>query len=58
MGLDLDPNGAHASYELSAYEAANYRYRSSHERIKWNDLPKAVKESVIRWAKTDVEGEA
>lgn len=53
MGLDVDSTGAWASFELSAYEAANNRYRNSHKRIKWNDLPESVRASVKRWAETD-----
>lgn len=32
--------------ELSAHETAAYRYRCSHQRIKWLDLPEAVRKAV------------
>ena len=51
MGLDVSREGDWASFELSAYEAANYRYRHSHHRVSWANLPDAIRKSVARWAK-------
>lgn len=42
------PQGVGVSFELKAHEAAAYRYRAKHRRIKWADLPEKVKECAIR----------
>lgn len=33
--------------ESSTSEARAYRYRSGHQRVRWLDLPKAVRDAVI-----------
>ena len=53
MGLDVSPAGAWCSFELNAYDAMQYRYRNSHQRIAWRDLPRAVRHSVKEWAKPE-----
>ena len=42
------PQGVGMWGELRAYEVAVYRYKHGRERIRWADLPDAVKECVIR----------
>ena len=42
------PQGVGMWGELRAYEVANYRYKHGRERIRWADLPDAVKECVTR----------
>jgi hypothetical protein len=44
-------NGAWASFELKAHEAAQYRYRNGRKRVAWEALPEAVRSSVAAWAK-------
>lgn len=39
--------------ELSANNAAYYRYRCAHQRIRWNDLPEQVRKAI----QTRVESE-
>lgn len=53
MGLDVSTNGAWSSFELEAYQAHAYRYRNGKKRVKWNELPEAVRVSVQNWAETD-----
>lgn len=55
MGMEVNPDGAYCSFELNAYQAAQYRYAHGKRRVKWNDLPGAVRQSVANWAKNDVE---
>lgn len=48
MGREMDsqpqhPQGVGMSFELKAHEAASYRYRNGKCRIKWDDLPEAVR---------------
>lgn len=40
-------------FELKAYEAARYRYRCGHDRIKWLDLPENIRKHVIARAESD-----
>ena len=47
------PQGVSLWFELKAYEAAAYRYRSSHQRVKWADLPEHIRRHVIARATTD-----
>ena len=42
------PQGVGMWGELRAYEVVDYRYKHGRERIRWADLPDAVKECVIR----------
>lgn len=42
------PNGFGMYGEMSAYEAANYRYANRNRACKWSDLPLAVQELVRR----------
>lgn len=54
MGLDVSANGAWSSFELPAYEAAQYRYRNGKKRVKWAEMPEKVRKSVEIWALVDV----
>ena len=47
-GNPSSPQGVGVWGELRAYEVADYRYKHGRERIRWADLPDAVKECVIR----------
>lgn len=54
LGLDdapFHPQGICVSGELSAYEAAGYRYRMSQRRrrVRWLDLPETVRRAVREW---------
>ena len=42
------PQGVGMWGELSAYEVVSYRYKCGRERIRWADLPDAVRECVLR----------
>ena len=42
------PQGVGMWGELRAYEVADYRYKHGRERIRWADLPDAVRECVTR----------
>jgi hypothetical protein len=47
--MDADPShpqGIGVSFELSAWDAARYRARNAHRRVKWADLPAKVKTCV------------
>jgi hypothetical protein len=46
-GAPEHPQGFSQFGELRAHEAANYRYRNGHYRIKWNDLPEHIRKHVI-----------
>lgn len=50
--IGLTETGAWNSGDIPAYQAAQYRYRSSKKRIRWSDLPKAVRDQVREWAET------
>lgn len=41
------PQGVSMWGEMKAYEAAAYRYRVKHHRIRWLDLPKNIRAHVI-----------
>lgn len=41
------PQGFSQWGEMTAHEAAAYRYRSSHERVRWLDLPEHIRNHVI-----------
>ncbi len=53
MGLDVSPKGARCSFQLNSFDAARFRYHNAHRRIKWSELPAAVRESVKQWAMVD-----
>ena len=40
------PQGISLTGELAPHEAAGYRYRSKHHRIRWLDLPENIREHV------------
>lgn len=46
-GAPSHPQGVSMWGELTAYEAARFRYRSKHQRIKWDDLPEHIRKHVI-----------
>jgi len=41
------PQGVSQWSELEAYQAAAYRYRCKHNRIRWADLPEDIRAHVI-----------
>lgn len=47
------PQGVGMWFELTASEAALYRYRNGHKRVKWKDLPEKVRECAIRDGKSE-----
>lgn len=51
-GAPTHPQGFSQWGELSAYNAARYRYRSGHERVRWLDLPENIRQHVISRATT------
>lgn len=53
MGLDVTADGRYCSFELNAYQAAQFRYANGKRRITWNDLPNEARKAVKRWAETD-----
>lgn len=54
MGLDLSADGRYCSFELDAYQAAQFRYRNSKRRVRWADVPTAVQNAVREWAMAEV----
>ena len=49
LGMSTDPfhpQGLGCSFEYEAHEVAAYRYRASHDAVKWSDLPPRVKECI------------
>jgi len=49
LHCSVDPRGYSGSGELQAHQAADCRYRWGHLRVRWNDLPEAVRKFVERW---------
>jgi hypothetical protein len=47
------PQGVSMWGEMKAYEAAGYRYRCKHQRIRWNDLPQVIRDHVRARAEED-----
>ena len=45
-GAPTHPQGISMWGELQAHEAAAYRYRNHHRRIRWNDLPEEIRQHV------------
>lgn len=41
------PQGVGMSFELSACDAARYRYRNAHRRVTWESLPETVKACIV-----------
>lgn len=39
------PQGVGITGQMKAHEASNYRYRNGHRRVRWLDLPEAVRKS-------------
>lgn len=59
--LDMSPEPTHpqgvgVSASYLAHEIAAFRYRSGHHRVKWADLPDAVKRCVRCWAEESTPG--
>lgn len=52
-GAPTHPQGVSMWGEMSAYEAANYRYAKKHHRIRWLDLPEHIRAHVIARATAD-----
>lgn len=53
-GLELDPWGNRGpSFELTAVQAAAYRYRWKNHRVSWASLPEPAKEVVRDWLQPD-----
>lgn len=50
-GAPTHPQGFSQWGELTAHQAAAYRYRSAHHRVRWLDLPENVRQHVISRAK-------
>lgn len=46
-GAPTHPQGVSMWGEMTAHDAASYRYRCKHQRIKWADLPENIKAHVI-----------
>lgn len=46
----MNRSGHYASDQMAAHTAAAFRYSNGRHRVRWNDLPEAVRQSVIRWA--------
>ena len=46
-GAPTHPQGMSMWGELEAYEAAQYRYRVKHQRVRWLDLPEHIRAHVI-----------
>lgn len=46
-GAPTHPQGVSMWGELEAHQAASYRYRCKHHRIKWLDLPEHIRAHVI-----------
>lgn len=46
-GAPEHPQGISMWGELKAHEAAAYRYRNKHRRIKWDDLPEHIRKHVV-----------
>ncbi len=47
------PMGVSTWGEMEAYQAAAFRYRCKHHRIRWMDLPENVRKHVIARAATN-----
>lgn len=52
-GAPTHPQGVSIWGEMEAYQAAAYRYRCKHHRIRWADLPEHVRAHVIARAEED-----
>ena len=46
-GAPTSPHGVSMWGELLAHEAAGYRYRCKHFRIRWLDLPEHIRKHVV-----------
>lgn len=56
LGLSEEPSHYHGISgwgEMDAWQAADYRYRVKHQRIKWMDLPEHIRKHVIARAEED-----
>lgn len=54
LGMDdhpTHPQGISQWGEMSGYDCANYRYKTGKQRIRWLDLPEAIRQHVISRAK-------
>lgn len=55
LGMDdspTHPQGISVWGEFAAHEAASYRYRNKHRRVRWLDLPEHIRNHVIARATT------
>lgn len=52
-GAPTHPQGVSMWGEMEAYQAAAYRYRCKHHRIRWLDLPEHIRAHVIARAKPE-----
>lgn len=52
-GAPTHPQGVSMWGEMSAHEAAAYRYRCKHHRVRWLDLPEYIRNHVIARATED-----
>lgn len=52
-GAPSHPQGVSQWFELKAHQAADYRYRNHHRRVKWMDLPEHIRAHVIGRAMAD-----
>ena len=50
-GAPTHPQGISQWGEFKARDAAAYRYRSGHRRVRWLDLPENIRQHVINRAK-------
>jgi hypothetical protein len=58
LGMDdspTHPQGISMWGEMTAHEAATYRYVKKNSRIRWADLPQRIQEHVIARAKPEPE---
>jgi hypothetical protein len=46
-GAPSHPQGVSMWFELKAHEAARYRYRERHHRIRWADLPEHIQKHAV-----------
>lgn len=58
QGLEIDnhpthPQGVSLWTELEAYQAAGFRYRAKHRRVRWLDVPEHLRAHITARATTD-----
>ncbi len=52
-GAPTHPQGISLWNEMSAHDAASYRYASARRRVRWLDLPENIRQHVIARATAD-----